>query len=180
MNLGWLRKFNLKLLAVGHFVYHALDHLFDYVLYPIVMYKLGLVYGFLVMTTLSGLVCLLMAFVYDFLEKDWLGLETVKELVEKFFKEEEEMARRSWRKWWKKLFSKIFYEYRWGPFVFLSLVFDPFVTTIYIRKGYHLYNGFSKEDWGIFIGSILLSNAWWAIVAFSVVSIIKETFVRIF
>lgn len=161
ISFGWIRKFNLKILAIGHLVFHTSDYLFDYALYPFVIYKYGPVFGYVIMTLLSAAVCLAISYIYDLLEKDWLGIETVKELVENFFKEEEEIARRSWRGKGKRFLSWIFHKNKIGQFVFLSIKFDPLITTIYMRPGYHLYNGFSKRDWKIFWGSVVVSNAWW-------------------
>jgi hypothetical protein len=44
----------------------------------------------------------------------------------------------------------------------MSVAFDPFHTTIYLRKGSE-YNGLSGRDWKIFFSSAIVSNAWWTI-----------------
>lgn len=168
--MNWIKKFNFKILAIGHLIFHSADYAFDYLLYPFVIYKLGPLYGGIIMTMLAAAFCLAIVWVYDFLEKDWLGLETVKELVENFFKEEEEIARKKWRKRGKKIMSWVFHKNKVGQFMFLSLAFDPLITTVYMRPGYHLYNGFSKRDWKIFWGSVFVSNAWWTGIAFMAVS----------
>lgn len=178
--LSGLRKFNLKVLAVGHTVFHSLDYGFDYVLYPYVIYALGPLRGGIVMAFLSAAVCLAISYFYDLMEKDWLGIETVKELVENFFKEEEEIARKSWRKRGKKILYWVFHRNKVGQFIFLSLHFDPLITTIYMRPGYHLYNGFSARDWKIFWGSVIISNIWWTGVAFAAVSALKEVLIKFF
>jgi hypothetical protein len=178
--LSALKRFNVKMLLVGHIVFHSVDYSFDYVLYPFVIYKYGPLYGGITMTILASLFCLTIAYVYDLLEKDWLGIETVKELVENFFKEEEEIAKKSWRRKGKKILHWLFHKNKIGQFVFLSIHFDPLITTIYMRPGYHLYNGFSKRDWKIFWGSTLVSNAWWTGVAFVAVSSLKEIMMRFF
>lgn len=168
-----LKKFNLKLLVIGHAVFHTLDFAFDYMLYPFVIFQLGIVYGGLAMCLLSVLICLFIVYAYDFLEKDLLGIETAKELVEEFFKEEEDEAKKSWRKTGKKFLSWVFHKNKVGQFIFLSLHFDPLITTIYMRPGYHLYNGLSRRDWKIFWGSAFVSNAWWTIIAFTGVSVVE-------
>lgn len=180
MNLRWLKKFNLKLLVIGHAIFQILDHAFDFVLYPFIIFTLGPWYGGVLMMVLSALICLFIAFVYDKMENDWLGIETIKELVENFFKEEEEIARKSWRKTGKKLLSWIFHKNKAGQFIFLSLHFDPLITTIYMRPGYHLYNGFSKRDWKIFWGSAIVSNAYWTFLAFIGVSAFREVVMKFF
>ena len=175
-----LKKFNLRLLVIGHAIFHTLDSAFDYVLYPFVIFEYGPLYGGVTMLILSIFVCLFIIYVYDFLEKDLLGIETAKELVEEFFKEEEEMAVRSWRKTGKKFFAWIFHRNKLGQFIFLSLHFDPLITTIYMRPGYHLYNGLSKRDWKIFWGSAFVSNAYWTLLAFTGVSVVEKLIVKIF
>lgn len=180
MKFGWIKKFNLKILAVGLVVFNLFDYAFDYVLYPFVIYKYGPWYGGVVMFGLATAVCLAISWVYDLLEKDWLGIEAVKELVENFFKEEEKIAMRSWRKKGKKMMRWLFHKNKIGQFLFLSIHFDPLITTIYMRRGYHLYNGFSLRDWKIFWSSTLVSNAWWTGVSFVAVSSIAGTIKALF
>jgi len=172
-----LRKLNLKILAIGHIVFHSTDYAFDYVLYPFVIYKLGPLNGGVVMAVLAIAITLSILYIYDFLEKDWLGIETVKELVENFFKEEEVVARKSWKMKGKRLLYWVFHRNKIGQFLFLSIHFDPLITTIYMRPGYHLYNGLRKRDWKIFLGSTIVSNAWWTGVAFTAISVVKKVFI---
>jgi hypothetical protein len=180
MNLKWLKKINLKILVIGHLIFQTFDYAFDYVLYPFVIYKYGPLYGGVAMAALAAAICLGILWVYDLLEKDWLGIETVKELVENFFKEEEEMAKKSWKKTGKKILYWVFHRNKVGQFIFLSLHFDPLITTIYMRPGYHLYNGFSRRDWKIFWSSVIVSNAWWTGVAFVVIASFREILAKFF
>ena len=46
-------------------------------------------------------------------------------------------------------------------FPFMSIKFDPFITTAYLRKG--KFSGVTRRDWTIFIGSLLFSNAYWTL-----------------
>ena len=175
-----LRKFDMKILAVGHLVFHSFDYGFDYVLYPYVIYKYGVSFGYVIMALLSAAICLVLSSLYDWLRKDWLGIETVKELVEEFFAELKEEAEVSWRRRGKKILSWIFHKNIIGQFVFLSIKFDPLITTVYMRKGYHRYNGFTWRDWKIFWGSVLISNLWWTGVSLAIVSVVKESISRFF
>lgn len=177
---GWIRKFNLKILAIGHLVFQSSDYAFDYLLYPFVIYKFGPLYGGILMMFVATAICLTLVYVYDYLEKDWLGIEAVKELVENFFKEEEEIARKSWRRHGKNIARWVFHKNKIGQFIFLSLHFDPLITVIYMRPGYHLYNGLTKRDWKIFWASSILSNVWWTGVAFTAVTVLEDFIVRIF
>jgi hypothetical protein len=180
MKIGWIKKFNLKIIAVGLVVFNSFDYAFDYVLYPYVIYQMGPLRGGVIMAILATVICLLLLWIYDVLERDWLGIETIKETVEEFFKEEEDIARRSWRRHGKNIAKWVFHKNKIGQFLFLSIHFDPLITAIYMRPGYHLYNGLTKRDWKIFIGSTIVSNAWWVGVSFVAVSALRETMVRFF
>lgn len=141
--------------------YKLLDYAFDYALYPWVIYKLGLLVGGCVMAGLSLLDCLLLLRIYDWLKRDWLGIELVKGL-----RNYDGTSR--WRCALRWLLSR-------GDgvaFVALSLRFDPFITTAYLRHGN--YNGLSRRDWRIFLGSVLLSNAAWASVCFGGVQALRR------
>jgi hypothetical protein len=50
--------------------------------------------------------------------------------------------------------------------VVLSVKFDPFITTIYMRRGAHQYRGMSRRDWGIFAASLAIGNLCWALAMF--------------
>ena len=56
-------------------------------------------------------------------------------------------------------------------FLFLSVKFDPFVTTAYMRHGSHQYNGMNKRDWAIFMSSLLLSNGVWIFACYTGISL---------
>ena len=180
MNLKWLKKFNVKILAIGHAIFHASNYGFDYVLYPFVVYKLGPLYGGVVMSILAIIITLSLLFVYDHLKKDWLGLETMKELVDDFFKEEEREVKKNWKKKWKKIFNYIFNKNKIGQFIFLSIQFDPLITTIYMRSGHHLYNGLRTRDWKIYLASTVVANVWWTGIAFAAISVLREGIVKFF
>lgn len=49
-------------------------------------------------------------------------------------------------------------------FLFLSIKFDPFITTAYMRHG--KFNGMTKRDWKIFTGSLLLGNVYWTLACY--------------
>ena len=143
--------------------------------------KLGLTRGFVVMSVISFLTCLLFIQFYDWLKVDWLGIEVAKE-VRDFGPE--------WIKklnpesiivkilWWP--FSKIILIILWAlkkggfvAFVALSVYTDPFITTVYMRKGRHEYNGLSRKDWQMFIASTIVSNGYWAIITFAILESAK-------
>ena len=57
-------------------------------------------------------------------------------------------------------------------FFALSLRFDPFVTTAYLRHGQ--FNGLSPRDWRIFLASVVVSNAAWALVCFGGIEAVRR------
>lgn len=130
-------------------------------LYPFVIFKLGLVAGGVVMAALSFLDCLLLLRLYDWLKRDWLGIEWLKEV-------RGYTGTGRWRRglaWTLNRGDGV-------AFVALSLRFDPFITTAYLRRG--AYGGLSARDWRIFLGSVLLSNAAWALVCFGGVEAVRR------
>ena len=158
---GWRIRCLQWTAGVG--IHKFLDYAFDYVLYPWTIYKLGLLTGGIVMAILSCLDCLLLLRIYDWLKRDWLGIEFIKGM------QNYDGASRLGRiiRWLLTRGEGI-------AFVVLSLRFDPFITTAYLRRG--CYNGLSRRDWRIFFGSVLLSNGAWAMACWSGVSIIKNLF----
>lgn len=174
MKFSWLKKANVHILIIGHTLFHFYYNFFDYILYPIIVYKYGPLYGGISLAILDGLTCLLILYVYDLLENDWLGIESAKALMENFFKEEEDVAKKSWRKHSKNIAKWLFHRNKIGQLIFLSTYFNALITIIYMRPGYHLYNGLSKRDWRIFFGSIIISNAWWASLSFVVIAVVRD------
>ena len=156
----WLRCIQW---IAGFGVHKTIDYAFDYALYPWVIFKLGLLYGGIVMAVLSCLDCLVLLRIYDWLKRDWLGIEFVKEI--------QNYAGT----------SRLMQALRWLltrgdgiAFLVLSIRFDPFITTAYLRRG--RYNGLSSRDWRIFFGSVIVSNTAWALVCWSGVSVYKKLF----
>lgn len=157
------RKFFIIL--VGLLTNTALSNAFDYFLYPFVVWRLGIVKGGLVMTCIASLICYLLIRLYDYTKQDWLGIETIKEIQE------------------YTGHSKIFRAMRWFMkkgdlliMIFLSIKFDPLITTLYMRHGINNFNGMKKRDWMIFFGSIIIGNAYWTLFAFGGVSILEAVF----
>jgi len=129
------------------------DNAFDYVLYPYVIYKTGILSGGIVMTFLSFLACLLTMKLYDLTKKDWLGIETIKEI--KYYDGKRKAGR---------IASWILQRGDPASLVFLSIQFDPFITTAYMRHG--KFNGMNKRDWKIFTGSLIIGNAYWTLACY--------------
>ena len=141
-------------LTLGHSVNALMVYGFDYVLYPFVIWKLGLLHGGVLMSFASLLVCLLTLWFYDWSKRDWLGIEAVKELRD--IEPSGSIFRRVLA--WAIQKGDV------AACVALSIYTDPFITTTYMRRS--AYGGMKKRDWHIFFGSWLISNCWWTIACF--------------
>jgi hypothetical protein len=153
-------KIRIAELSSGYLIWNVLDYIFDYVLYPFVIFKWGPLAGGLGMTLLSLLSCLMLIWIYDWIGRDWLGIETVKGL--KIYTGDSR-----WRQWLARVLKK-------GDgfaFLILSLKYDPFITTAYLRHG--AFNGIKRHDWIVFFSSGLLANLWWIVVCFGGISAVE-------
>ena len=161
MNTLSLQK-RIGIFGIGIFTNTVLDHLFDYLLYPAVLIWLGTLWGGIVMTTLSAITCYLSLLFYDWSKRDWLGIETVKGLREKEL-----------QSWWGKIINWIFRKGDLGMMIILSIHFDPFIVTAYMRHGQHQYNGMSKRDWRIFFSSLIIGNLYLTTFLSCLITIVK-------
>jgi hypothetical protein len=92
---------------------------------------------------------------YDWSKKDWLGIETLKELKEYDGKNRTAL-----------IISNLMQKSELFAFLFLSIKFDPFITVVYMRHGAHQYNGMTKREWKIFSISLVLGDICWTIVIY--------------
>jgi len=146
-------KERIGIMAVGHTFKQIEETVFDYVLYPAIIAWLGAVAGGLVMTALSASECYLFVLFYDWSKKDWLGLELLKKVRDG----EKKQSRTA------RIVQRIAQKSDWLAFLALSYYTDPFVTTMYLRKGTEEYNGLSSRDWKIFWASVFVANFWWIV-----------------
>lgn len=58
-------RVRIKVLGIGVLGSQAINWAFDFILYPYVLWRFGLVYGCLITTTLSALACYLLLLFYD-------------------------------------------------------------------------------------------------------------------
>ena len=152
-------KSRIATLALGHTVNAVIVWMFDWAIYPSVIYFCGVLWGGLAMTVLSFLICFATMKFYDWSKTDWLGIEAMKSL-----RDEDKTS---------MLARLIGWAMRHGDFltmIFLSLKFDPFVVTAYMRKGANRYDGMNKRDWTIFVGSLVFGNLYWTLAVFSGIS----------
>ncbi|MFZ3138659.1 MAG: hypothetical protein WA126_14850 [Thermodesulfovibrionales bacterium] len=155
-------RYRIAELAVGITTKDLTDRAFDYLLYPFVIYQAGILKGGLVMTFLALIANILTMKFYDWSKRDWLGIEAIKEI--KTYKGTRKIGRfTSWIM--KKSDSLIF--------LFMSVKFDPFITTAYLRHGANQFNGMNRRDWKIFIGSLILSNAYWTLACYMGITLVE-------
>jgi hypothetical protein len=140
-------------LSIGLTAKYLSDRAFDYLLYPFVIFKLGILKGGIVMTFLAFIANIITMTFYDWSKRDWLGIEAIKEL--KTYSGNRMMRR--FTSWILKRSSPVI-------FLFLTLRYDAFTTTAYLRHG--KFNGMSKRDWTIFMGSLIISNAYWTLACY--------------
>jgi hypothetical protein len=155
---SWIQR--ILLFLTGASTFTAINYSFDFVLYPFVLYKAGVTIGFCIMTVLSFLFCWLYFIIYDYLKRDFLGIEFSKEKMTEILAIETGNV-------FKKMGIRILRNSRLLLFVFLSVYFDPFVATAFERKGNYAYNGLSARDWRIFLLSLLVSNGFWSTTVFA-------------
>lgn len=143
--------FRIGELALGHVVNWLTVQGFDYVLYPFVIWRLGPLIGGGIMAMASLTICLLMLWFYDWSKRDWLGIETIKN-----FKNPGEATGI------RRILAKFLKLGEVPAFFALSIYTDPFITTAYMRKG--AFNGMTRRDWGIFLGSWIIGNGEWILI----------------
>lgn len=147
-------------LTLGHTVNQTVNYLFDYGLYPLVIFWLGLGRGFVVMAGLSLLACWLQMRFYDWSKRDWLGIEAIKAL------KHYNGTNRG-----RQLLAWVLCRSDPVACVLLSIKFDPFIVTAYLRRG--SFGGMTRRDWSIFLLSGLIANAWWSVACFTGISAIE-------
>jgi len=146
----WMRAAEL---ATGFCSNAALNFVWDWLLYPFVIFKYGLLWGGLAMSLASFAACIGLLGLYDLLNRDWLGIEAIKAL-------RDGVAH-------GRTLRAIASILRWGDipaFIALSLYFDPFITVAYLRR--QQFGGMGRREWGIFIASWAVANGVWIMACF--------------
>lgn len=175
------QKKRIAVIALGHTFNQVFDWLFNYPLYLFVIEKAGLTNGYLIMVLVSFLTCLLFIQFYDWLKIDWLGIEMAKEIGDfgpNWIRKISPKSKLGNIIWWP--FSQIALIGLWAinrggilAFIVMSIQTDPFMTTVYMRKGIGQYNGLKKRDWFIFLSSTAVGNAYWAVITFAILESAK-------
>lgn len=137
-------------IGVGWSLYTLVSWLFDHVLYVYVVYRLGILVGGAVMTTLSLFACLAALVVYERMRIDWLGVGIIDGLLND-----------PNPSWYRRLISGAARYGAISTFIALCVYQDPFVTTAYFRRG--RFDGLRLRDWRIFFASVVVSNGYWTV-----------------
>ena len=160
-NTSLIGRIKLWLAGIGS--YYILTWVYDYVVVSFLLIYFGLLKGIIVVVILSMIIDLATLKFYDWFKKDWLALETLKDMENK-------------KNFFGKLLNFVHNKSVFVTVVVLSLTSNAFVVTTYMRKGANLYNGLTKRDWAIFISSSLLINVYWVFVIGGGIEIIKHLF----
>jgi hypothetical protein len=155
------QKGRLAIWGIGFLGNSLFVNAFDFILYPYIIWKFGLIWGSIIMFPTSFGVCWLTLIFYDWMKTDWIAIETIKELKE--YEGQSKTVR---------LISRIIQMSDPAAVIILSIWKDPFIVTAYMRKGAHQYNGLSQRDWKIFITSTLVGNTYWALVSFGGIQVV--------
>ena len=162
-----IRRIGAKLttFGLGVAIKKSLDYGFDYALYPVALIYLGYFWGGVAMTIASVFLNLAVIRAYDWSRRDWLLLETLKELKHK--SDDDGVA------------GFVAWMLRKGDvpaFFLLCWLEDAIVVTLYLRHGVNEFNGLSRRDWAVFWAATLVSNLFWIISVVSVIELIRGIF----
>lgn len=157
-------KERLFFLFVGIIFQWIVVGIFDYVLYPFVVWKFGLLNGGLAMATVSLVFCSATLAFYNSTKKDWFGIEMAKKLREY-----------DGTRMVPRVISWMLKKSKAVLFVFLSVRFDPFTTVVYMRRGSNTFPAINSKDLKIFFASWLIGNLSWLITVYAGVSATEYT-----
>lgn len=156
-------KKRIALIATGHSFNAIFDHLYNYWLYIPAVAILGPLKGGIIMALGDVIISLAFIKFYDWAKVDWLGIETLKELLsvdtgEENTKKNVSLARK-FLQWPYRAAAWSMKKGRFATFIVLSIMTDPFITTVALREV--SYGEMRRRDWGIFFSSAILTNVWW-------------------
>jgi hypothetical protein len=149
------QKERISIIGIGLMGNALLTYGYDYVLYPFTVMKYGMFEGGIYMSIGSFLICWLMILFYDWSKKDWLGIEALKEAREYH-------GTSKFRRW----IANAMKNHDIIAIIVLSINFDPFITTAYMRRGINKFNGMKLRDWKVFLLSFFISNAYWIVASY--------------
>lgn len=139
-----IKKANPSLLGLGI----ALNISFTYIAYPFAVSRLGLVKGGIAMIAISLALHYLVLSLYVRSGRDWFGIEALKERIGGM----EGRGRAGRFLAWAINGSGLL------ALIILSVKFDPFITTAYLRRGG--FHGMEFRDRLIFLSSAAIGNGY--------------------
>lgn len=174
------KRRSLSVIAAGEIIYTTGSWLFDNPLYIFMIAYHGPLLGGGIMTFLSLIISVLTLLFYNWLKIDWVGVGIVEKIKE------------DGHKWTARLHSasfltrilaffpvQVFHLIRWAlkkgdvaAFFALSVFEDPFLTTVYLRRG--SFDGLKRKDWQIFIASVVVSNGYWIVRNTTIIEIARR------
>ena len=155
-------KERIGTLFIGHIVNFVMVYGYEFIVYPWLIATFGLVRGWTYASIGSAVLCLGTLWFYDATKKDWLGLETVK-----IIRDGQANGRIG------RFFQNIAQRGDTLAFFLLCLKYDPFIITVYMRKG-SWNNTMSTRDWKIFWASMVICNAWWGLLVFGAIEAFRK------
>lgn len=158
--IRWLQR--IGILVLGLTANAAMVYGYDFVVYPYLIVTHGLLLGWTYAVIGSIVLCLGTLWFYDVTKQDWLGIEAIK-----LIRDEPANGRI------RKFFHRVANRGDALAFVFLSLKYDPFITTVYMRKGSGNHT-MTARDWKIFWASMVVSNAWWGTLVFGAIEVFRK------
>ena len=144
-------------LVLGHIGNFLMVYGYDFVVYPYLLVTFGLVVGWLYAVVGSIILCLGTLWFYDITKQDWLGIETIKLL-----RDEKPVGKA------RQFFHHLTNKGDALAFIFLCLKYDPFIVTVYMRRG-SSNHVMSSRDWKIFWASMVVCNLWWGLAIFGII-----------
>lgn len=182
MNFGLLSVQRILQIVAGLGFWSSLSWVGDNIAFPAVIAWKGLLLGGLAMSLISIFITALFLMVYEYKKIDWMGMDVLHDIRNNGL---------SWaHTYYARHYDNAVFHYgnralfflpmifsnmlTWMlqkgdafAFVALSILSDPFVTTIYLRHG--RFDGLKKKDWGIFLCSGVLANMYWTLRSYGVV-----------
>lgn len=155
--IRWEKR--IGILVLGHAANFVTVYGYDFIVYPYLIVTYGLVLGWLYAVAGSIALCLGTLWFYDVTKQDWLGIETVK-----LVRDGQTTGRI------RRFFQKIVDKGDTLAFFLLCLKYDPFIITVYMRRGSGNF-AMTTRDWKVFWVSMVLCNVWWGLLVFGAIEV---------
>ncbi|HEY4523099.1 MAG TPA: hypothetical protein VJK73_01870 [Candidatus Paceibacterota bacterium] len=151
----------IGILALGLTGNAAMVYGYDFIVYPYLMVAFGPI-GWLYAILGAVTLCLGTLWFYDVTQQDWLGIETIK-----LVRDGPARSRAGRFLQWVARRGDLV------TFLLLSLRYDPFITTVYMRQGSGNHT-MTARDWKIFWASTVVANVWWGLLILGAIEAFKS------